>query len=192
MHFCCPTRTNRGHTGGGKHRGFFFFLCFFFAPPSSCGACLYFLSREGFGCPCPSSTPKLNFVYSRSFSAINRFPLPGTKVRKKPTLAEIRTRDLVARRLRGYQLDHRGDRLQCGRKNITTGPCSLAAIRRLWSKRTPSERSPFTICCSSRAGVATIPAEDLRVVANVRNSSPFLIRRSGFGSFGAHQIVYSP
>ena len=101
-----------GVTQEGVNTGaFFFFLCFFFAPPSSCGACLNFLSREGFGCPYPSSTPKLNFVYSRSFSAINRFPLPGTKVRKKPTLAEIRTRDLVARRLREYQLDHRGDKV---------------------------------------------------------------------------------
>ena len=31
-------------------------------------------------------------------------------MRVKPTLAEIQARDLVARRLRGYQLDHRGDR----------------------------------------------------------------------------------
>ena len=29
---------------------------------------------------------------------------------EKPALAEIRTRELAARRLRGYQLDHRGDR----------------------------------------------------------------------------------
>ena len=105
----CPIRPNRGHTGGGKHRGFFLLLCFFFAPPPSCGDCLHFLSREGFGRPYPSSTPKSKFVYSRSQSAINRFPLPGTKVRKNNTLAEILTRDLVARRLRGYQLDHRGD-----------------------------------------------------------------------------------
>ena len=91
---------------GVNTRAFFFFLRFLYAPPSSCSACLNFLSREGFGHPCPSPTPKSNFVYSRSFSAVNRFPLPGTKVRKKPTLAEIRTRDLVARRLRGYQLDH--------------------------------------------------------------------------------------
>ena len=106
----CPPRTNRGHTGGETPGLFPFFLCFFFAPPSSFGACLHFLSREGFSRPYPSSTPKLNFVCSRSFSATNRFPLPGTKVRIKPTLAEIRTRDLVARRLRRYQLDHRGDR----------------------------------------------------------------------------------
>ena len=62
----------------------FFFLYFFYAPPSSCGACLHFLSREGFGRPCPSSTPQSNFVYSRRFPAINRFPLPGTKVRENP------------------------------------------------------------------------------------------------------------
>ncbi len=93
--------SNYNQPGSHRRGAFFFFLCLFCAPPSSCGACLHFLSREGFGCPYPSSTPKLNFVYSRSFSAINRFPLPGTKVRKKPTLAEIRTRDLVARRLRG-------------------------------------------------------------------------------------------
>ena len=62
----CPTRTNRGHTGGGKHRGFY-------APPSSCGACLHFLSREGFGRPYPSSTPKSKFVYSRSFFSYKSF-----------------------------------------------------------------------------------------------------------------------
>ena len=91
-----------GVTQEGVNNGAFSsFYVFFFAPPSSCGACLHVLSREGFGRPYSSSTSKLIFVYSRSFSAIYRFPLPGTKVRKKNTLAEIRTRDRVARRLRG-------------------------------------------------------------------------------------------
>ena len=30
--FFCPTRTNRGHTGGGKHRGFFLLFMFLFCP----------------------------------------------------------------------------------------------------------------------------------------------------------------
>ena len=77
--FFCPTRTNRGHIGGGKHGDFLILLCFLYAPPSSCGACLHLLSREGFGRSYPSSTTKSNFACSRSFSA-----LPGTKVRKKP------------------------------------------------------------------------------------------------------------
>ena len=41
-----------------------------------------FSSREGFGRPDPSSTPKSNVVYSRSFSAVNGFPLPRTKERR--------------------------------------------------------------------------------------------------------------
>ena len=43
------------------------FLCLFFGPPPYSGACLHFLSREGFGRPIPSSTMKSNFVYSRIF-----------------------------------------------------------------------------------------------------------------------------
>ena len=70
--------------GVTQEGGFFLLALVFFAPPSSCDACLHFSSREGFGRLYPSSTPeKSNFVYSRSFSAINRFPLPGTGVRKK-------------------------------------------------------------------------------------------------------------
>ena len=48
-------RTSRGHTGGRSHR--------IFNPPSFCGACLDFLSREGFSHSFPSSTVKSNFVY---------------------------------------------------------------------------------------------------------------------------------
>ena len=66
----CPTRTNRGYIGGGEHRGFFLLCAFkFFAPPSSCGACLHFISREGFGRPCPSSTTKSNYcLLTKGFS----------------------------------------------------------------------------------------------------------------------------
>ncbi len=80
--FFRPTRTKPGHTEG-YNRGFFLLFYFFFAPPSSCGACLHFLSREGFGRPFPSSTMKSKCVYSRSFSAFYSFLPPGTKVRKK-------------------------------------------------------------------------------------------------------------
>ena len=91
---------------------FFFFLCFLFAPPSSCGAWLHFFIAKRLRLSLSLVNTKVEFcLLTKSFSAINRFPLPGTTVRKKPTLAEIQTRDLVARRLRGYQLDHRGDRL---------------------------------------------------------------------------------
>ncbi len=44
--FFCPTRTNRGHTGGGKHRGFFLLFILFCAPPSSCGASLHSIARR--------------------------------------------------------------------------------------------------------------------------------------------------
>ena len=70
-------RTSRGHTGGRSHRIF---------PPSFCGACLNFLSREGFSRPFPSSTVKSNFA----FPQINRSPFVGhflcfTLVRQNPS-----------------------------------------------------------------------------------------------------------
>ena len=103
-----PTRVTQEGVNTGA---IIFFLCFFSAPPSSCGACLHFLSREGFGRPCPSSTPKSNFVYSRSFSAILCIALHyyQAKVRKKKHSRRYPNPDLVARKLRGYHLDHRGD-----------------------------------------------------------------------------------
>ena len=58
-------RTSRGHTGGRSHR--------ISHPPSFCGACLKFLSREGFSRSLPSSTLKSNFVSLR----INRSLLVG-------------------------------------------------------------------------------------------------------------------
>ena len=82
--FFCPTRTNCGHTGGGKHRGFFLLFIFLFCPTFLLRCLPSFLSREGFSRPVPSSTATSNFVYSRSFSAFYRFLLPGTKVRKNP------------------------------------------------------------------------------------------------------------
>ena len=106
--FLCPTN-NRGHTGGGKHLGSFLLLWLFYAPPSSCGDCL--LSREGFGRPYPSSTPKLSLVYSRSFSAINRFPLRYDSEKNKtlsPRFEPVTW--LIARTLWGYQQDHRSRR----------------------------------------------------------------------------------
>ena len=45
--------------------------------PSSSGACLNFISREGFSRPFPSSTLKSNFVYPRK-----RSQLVGHDVRK--------------------------------------------------------------------------------------------------------------
>ena len=45
-----PTaRTNRGHTGGGKHRGFFLVFWFLFCPTVLLRCLPSFLSREGFG-----------------------------------------------------------------------------------------------------------------------------------------------
>ena len=69
-----------GVTQEGVNTGPFSSFYVFLFCPTVLLRCLpsFFLSREGFGCPYPSSTPKLNFVYSRSFSAINRFPLLPT------------------------------------------------------------------------------------------------------------------
>ena len=51
--FFCPTRTNRGHTGGGKHRGLFLLFMFIFCPTVLLRCLPSLLSREGFGCPIP-------------------------------------------------------------------------------------------------------------------------------------------
>ena len=61
-----------------------------------------FLSREGFSYSFPSSTVKSNFVYPRT----NRSPLVG----KNPSYRDSNSRPNV-RRFRGFQLNHRGDRL---------------------------------------------------------------------------------
>ena len=58
--------------------------------PSFCGACLNFLSREGFSRPFPSLTVKSNFEHPRT----NRSPLVGHDVKKNHSscdCAEIRT-----------------------------------------------------------------------------------------------------
>ena len=75
------------------------------------------LSREWFSRPFPSPTVKSNFKYPR----INRSPLVGHDffffVRKNLSscvCAEIQTHvPTNVRRFRGYQLNHRGDRLVC-------------------------------------------------------------------------------
>ena len=75
-------RTRRGHTGGRSHR--------ISHPPSFCGACLSFSREKDSAVPFPSSTVKYTvsyFVCSRANSSPN------------------------VRRVRGYQLNHRGDRL---------------------------------------------------------------------------------
>ena len=61
------------------------FFFFFFSPPFFCGACVNFLSREGFSHPFPSSTVKSNFVYPRRS---NRSPLVGRDVRENPSLCD--------------------------------------------------------------------------------------------------------
>jgi len=74
----CPTRTKRGHTEGGKHRGVFLLIeCFW---PTV-------LLREDFSRPSPSSTTRSNVVHSRSFSVIFRFQLPIRKRVRKNSLS---------------------------------------------------------------------------------------------------------
>ena len=65
-------RTSRGHTGGRSHR---------ISPDFFCGACLNFLSREGFSRPFPSSTVLSNFVYPRN----NCSPFVGHDVKENPS-----------------------------------------------------------------------------------------------------------
>ena len=85
--------------------------------PSFCGACLIFLSREGFSCPFPSPTVKSIFFNQR----IIRSPPVGRyflfyfyfvflrgKIPVRVTAPRSNSR-LNVRRFRGYQLNHRGD-----------------------------------------------------------------------------------
>ena len=95
-------RTSRGHTGGTSHR--------ISHPPSFCGACLNF-SREK-DSAILSSTAKLNFVYQR----FNRSPLVGHFFlfffsEEKAQLPRFELTSQRVRKLRGYQLGYRGDRL---------------------------------------------------------------------------------
>ena len=95
--------------GVTQEGGFFLLALVFFAPPSSCDACLHFLSKEAWvrlflslvNNEVELCLIKKLFTY-RSLSTARH------ESEKKPTFAEIRTRDLVARRLRGYQLDPPG------------------------------------------------------------------------------------
>ena len=91
--FFCPTRTNRGHTGGGKSTGpFFFFFCFFFLPhrPPAVLAVIFY-REKGSAVPIPRQHQRRILSTHEAFSAINRFPLPGTKVWKRtPCIYPIR------------------------------------------------------------------------------------------------------
>ena len=57
---------------------------------------------------------------------------------------------------------------------------------------TPDGSMPFNLCYNCKTELAKSPAVGVGVVAHVRNSSPFLIRWSCFGSFRTHPIVRSP
>ena len=101
---CTARRIGRGHTGGGNTRASSFSFCFLPHLPSAVRAFLFIATRIQ-----PSHSLVNNevevFVYSRVFFmafhckvaifSSQKFELPN----------------FAARRLRGYQLDHRGDRL---------------------------------------------------------------------------------
>ena len=108
--FCYPTRTNRGHTGGGKHRGFILLFILLLCPTVLL-RCLpsFFIARR----VRPSLSlvnTTVEFCLLAKISSYKSLSTTRYESERKPTLAEIRTRDLVARSLLGYQLDHRGDR----------------------------------------------------------------------------------
>ena len=81
--FFCRTRTNRGHTVGGTHTGFFFlFSCLFWSCRHS--AVLAFISYRGKGSavPIPRRQSRIVSTHETFSISLNRFPLPGTKMRK--------------------------------------------------------------------------------------------------------------
>ena len=102
----CPTRTNRGHTGGGKHRGFFFFYVSFL-PDRPPAVLAFILIARRVRPPLSLVNTKVEFCLLTKLFSYKSLSTTMYESEKKPTLAEIRTRDLVARRLREYRLDHR-------------------------------------------------------------------------------------
>ena len=82
----CPSQPT-GVTQEGENTEVFssFYFSLIAHPPLRCLPS-FFLWRQGFSRPFPSSRKKSNFVYSRSFKLFSfyRFPLPGTRVRKNP------------------------------------------------------------------------------------------------------------
>ncbi|CAM9197536.1 unnamed protein product [Sphacelaria rigidula] len=76
-------RISRGHTGGRSTQELLL-LFVFSTPPSFCGACLEFLSREGFSSPSPSPSFNVesNFVYPHlNRQKVSRLPTepPGDR-----------------------------------------------------------------------------------------------------------------
>ncbi len=78
--FFCPTRTNRGHTGGGKHRAFFFFL-YSFVPhlPPAVRAYIFIASRVQ-----PSLSVFYEEIFDHRHSVRYRDPISGRGCRLPP------------------------------------------------------------------------------------------------------------
>ena len=87
----CPTRTNQGHTGGGPLSSFYVS----FQPHCPPAVLAFIFYREkGSAVPVPRKHQSRILSTQEAFQlfVVYRFTLPGTKkVRKKNTLAEIRT-----------------------------------------------------------------------------------------------------
>ena len=98
--FYCPTRTNRGHTGGGKHRGFFLPYDVPFSPNRLAAVlALNFVAKRGRP-PLSLVNNKLEYcLLTKLFSYKSLSTTRYESETKNLTLAEIRTRDLVARKV---------------------------------------------------------------------------------------------
>ena len=102
--FCCPSKPTGATREGVNTRLFFFFFFNVLLPPEVFTSIFY--REKGLAVPLvDSENEKYCHGALQLFTTFDRFE-------KTPTLAEIQTHELAARRLRGYQVDHRGDRLE--------------------------------------------------------------------------------
>ena len=102
--------TSRGHTGGRSHR--------ISPPPSFCGACPYFSREKDAAVPFPRRpwsrilcTDDLIVLHLLGIFICIICIIFYFLVRKNPSYRDFELTSQRVRRLRGYQLSYRGDRL---------------------------------------------------------------------------------
>ena len=94
----CPTRTTEVTQEGVDTQGLFSSFRISFLPHRPPAVLAFICYREkGSAIPIPRQQQSRTWSMKLFGCTVNRFPLVSYESEKKPTLAEIRTRDLVAR-----------------------------------------------------------------------------------------------
>ena len=145
--FSCLTRTNRGHTAGGKQQGFFL-LFFFFAPPSSRGACLHFYREKGSVIPIPREQQSRTLSTHQAFH-LDRFPLPITK--EKTTRGYADTNETTGATTWTLQMMNRilTTKPRLLPKTSSSPPAKGGTFSLTTSSSTRQRQAQFNRCCSS-------------------------------------------